>query len=375
MPKTNIYKIEPIEIEIPYLHPYISAWSGGAKQTKRIYTLIKLITEDGITGWGSCGGSVAGLINKSVKPYLEGHDLLQTEQYAKVLRCAGNVWGAEIAIWDAIGKTAGMPLYKMWGGYKDKIKAYISTAQVASPEQRAKDAAAFAEQGFKAIKLRAHYESIKEDIAIVERVRQAVGDKMEIMVDANQSFDRIGHDTVWDYHRAKKTAEEYDKLGVIWLEEPLPKEDIDGLRRLCDEVDIKIAGGEGEVGIYRLAQLVNWDVYDILQPDALHSESLSQLKKIATACELKNKWFAPHHGKGGIGTAAHIQLCCAIPNAPYLEYMFDPPSRTIEDFMAMGGIVLNPPMIDDEGYVHVPSLPGIGVQIDEEIINKYAVAE
>lgn len=374
--KVKIKSVEAVEIEIPYNPPFSPAWAPGVEQRSRGYTVVKLTTTDGIIGWGaSARRNEAQIINKIIKPYLEGKELFATEQYIKKLRVEGGIWCVEIAIWDAIGKILNIPLYRLWGGYKDRILAYASVVQVSSIEKRVEDALKFLDLGFKAIKLRAHYWDMKDDILLVEKVREAVGDRMEIMVDANQAFDQITPlpDPKWDYRRAKTTALEYQKLDVVWLEEPLPRHCIKELQKLCEEVDILIAGGEVNKGLYELAHLVEWDVYDILQPDATGCEGLSQLKKIAALCEVKNKWFIPHHGMGGIGLYAHLHLCCSIPNSPYIEYIYDPPYRTIEDYLGMGGIVVNPPRIDKEGYIHVPETPGLGVEIDEKAIQKYIV--
>lgn len=373
--KVTIKSIEAVGIELPYDPPFCPAWVPGEVQKSREYTIVKLTTAEGVVGWGaSAGRNNAQVVNKVIKSYLEGKDLFATEQHIKYLRTTG-VWCVEIAIWDAIGKVLNIPLYKLWGGYKNRILAYASVVQASTVEKRVEDALRFLDLGFKAIKLRAHYWDMRDDIRLVEEVRKAVGDKMEIMVDANQAFEQVTPlpDPKWDYRRAKTTALEYQRLGVIWLEEPLSRYCIKELQRLCDEADILIAGGEVNRNLYELAHLAEWDVYDILQPDATGCEGLSQLKKIAALCEVKNKWFIPHHGMGGIGLYAHLHLCCSIPNSPYIEYIYDPPYRTIEDYLGMGGIVANPPRIDKEGYITVPETPGIGVEINEDLIPKYIV--
>lgn len=370
----KIKSIEAVEIEIPYNPPFSPAWAPGVVQKSRGYTIVKVSTVEGITGWGATAHQIAKIVNNNLKPLLEGKSLFETEKHIEKIRALG-AWCVEIAIWDAIGKTLGLPLYKIWGGYKDRILAYASLVQACTLQEVVDKAIKFSDLGFKAIKLRAHYWTMKEDIELVEEVRKAVGDRMEIMVDANQAFEQITYlpDPKWDYQRAKKTALEYQRLGVVWLEEPLPRYCIKELQKLCDEVDILIAGGEVNRGLYELARLVEWDVYDVLQPDATGCEGISQLRKVAALCEVKGKWFIPHHGMGGIGLSAHLQLCCSMPNSPYIEYIYDPPYRTIDSYLGMGGIVLNPPKIDKEGYIQVSQLPGIGVEINEKAIQKYLV--
>jgi L-alanine-DL-glutamate epimerase-like enolase superfamily enzyme len=123
-----------------------------------------------------------------------GEDPLAVGRLVRVLRNAGPPWaslpvacGVELALWDLVGKAAGLPLYKLWGAHTDRVRAYASLVEVRSPERRAEDALRLLDAGYRAVKLRLHSPTLKEDIAQVEAVRRAVGDRMEIMVDANQA--------------------------------------------------------------------------------------------------------------------------------------------------------------------------------------------
>ena len=142
----------------------------------------------------------------------------------------------ELALWDLAGKAAGLPLYKLWGAHKDRVRAYASMVEVRTPEQRAEDALVLLDRGYTAIKLRLHQPTIREDIAHVEAVRNAVGDRMEIMVDANQAQEpgTPGADETvpWTYERALATARELANYNVAWLEEPLGRYQFDDLRKL-----------------------------------------------------------------------------------------------------------------------------------------------
>ena len=123
----------------------------------------------------------------------------------------------EIALWDLIGKAAGQPLYKLWGAAKDRVPAYASMIQLSTPEESVRMAVQLKSQGWKAIKLRAHYQTLKEDVRLVEAVRKAVGDDMEIMVDANQaqSFGTWQPGVMWDFRRALR-----DRAGTRAFELP-----------------------------------------------------------------------------------------------------------------------------------------------------------
>src|SRR5260370_9434884 len=137
---------------------------------------------------------------------------------------------------------------------------------------------------------------------------------------------------MWRYEGAVETARALEDLGVFWLEEPLDRYDFEGLQRLCAAVEILIAGGENNRGLHELRWLIEQDVYDVIQPEAMVAETLSSLRKIAALGELHRKLVAPHHGGGGLGLAAHLHLACAIPNSTYFEMLHEPPGMSSDDF-------------------------------------------
>ncbi len=180
---------------------------------------------------------------------------------------------------------------------------------------------------------------MKEDIAQVEAVRAAVGDRMEIMVDANQAQEpgTPGSETdlVWGYDRALATCRELAHLGVVWMEEPLGRFEFDNLRRLAAASDVPIAGGENNIGLHEFRCLIDQDCYDVIQPDAAVFGGLSGLRKIAAYAELRHKPVAPHHGGSGLGVAAHLHLSASLPNSPYVELLQEPPALPVETFQGM----------------------------------------
>jgi len=379
-PRKDGMKIAAIEVDLlnlPYPVPFTAAWRR-APETARQLTLVRVVTDAGLTGYGNGGGDEVRNVLR-VRDALIGQDPLALERLAPVIRRA-RAWLVDMALCDIAGKAAGRPLHQLWGTYQTRLRAYASTVALATPEQRAEDALRYLEQGFTAIKLRHHAATIVEDVRLVEAVRTAVGDRMEIMVDANQaSYPTFGGRMAsgvpsWDYQRALHTARELQQLGAYWLEEPLPRDDFENIARLCDAVDIRIAGGEGNEGLPAFARMLRTGVYDVLQPDATSSEGLSQLRKIAAMAELMGREFCPHHGNCGIGLAAHLQLCATLRNCPFVEFILDPPWRTVETYQQLWGIVTDPITIDDEGFVPVPMKPGLGVEVDEAAIARYRVA-
>lgn len=368
-------KIARVEVQVlrdvPTPRPLQFAWSPGSVTRTSTITLIRLRSDDGLEGIGTGGAPEAV---RAAGERLVGEDPFATERHIRLLRRAGNAWGIEIALWDLIGKACGQPLYKLWGGYTDRIKGYASTVEVGTPAQRAEDALGFYEEGFRALKLRLHNETLEQDLALAKAVRDAVGDRMELMADANQAqtpvTPSVQNGVIWDERRATYTARALEELGFVWLEEPLSRYDFDGLARLNASVKLAIAGGENNRYLHEFHWLLERGCYDILQPDALVSEGLSQLRKIAALAEVRARLCVPHHGGGGIGTYAHLHFSASVPNSPWIELMRDRPG----EFPWPAQLVpATPIMVGPDGYVSLPQGPGLGIELDEEFVRKYAV--
>jgi L-alanine-DL-glutamate epimerase-like enolase superfamily enzyme len=349
------------------------AWAPGTSWSRRDAVLVKLTTDEGLVGWGTPGYTSTPMLESWIKPQLIGTDPFNLEQHARVFRGANAGWGVEIALWDIIGKAAGQPLYKLWGGNTDRVTGYASCIELRSGEQRAHDAAARLAEGWRAIKLRLHDWSLREDVDQVTAVRRAMGDQFVVLVDANQA-QQPGNPhpepgPVWSYERAVQTARELERLGVFWLEEPLDRYDFEGLTRLCAAVDLLIAGGENNRGLHELRWLIEQDVYDVIQPEAMVAETMSSLRKVAALGEMHRKLVAPHHGGGGLGLVAHLHLACAIPNSTYFEVLQEPPVMTAADFQ---WYLEEPVDVNGAGEIVAPSAPGLGVQPDADKLRRYA---
>jgi L-alanine-DL-glutamate epimerase-like enolase superfamily enzyme len=236
-----------------------------------------------------------------------------------------------------------------------------------TPEERARQAQQLPAQGWKAIKLRLHHESIHEDLRTVELVRKAAGDGMTVMVDANQaqSSGDWQPGVLWDFRRALDTARELEKMGVYWLEEPLPRYDFAQLAELNRQVAIPIAGGENNRGLHEFRDMCERGVYDILQPEPLVMEGVTGLRKVGALAEAYGRRIVPHHGGGDIGTIATLHLVASWAHAPYWELLHDPPIGSYEHRFA---IFKNPPRVGKDGFIDVPSGPGLGVEIDDAMI-------
>ena len=371
----RIAEFEVIRLRGPeLLQPVRPAWAPGSVWTRRDALLVKLTSDDGIVGWGAPGYAESPLLESWVKPRLLGADPFALEQHARMFRNADGCWGVEIALWDIIGKACGQPLYKLWGGYRDRVPGYASCIELRSGAQRAADAAARRAEGWRAMKLRLHDWTMAADVAQVEEVRKAVGDDFVLLADANQAQQpgtpQPEQGPVWNYERALQTARELQRLGVFWLEEPLDRYDFEGLRRLCQAVEIFIAGGENNRGLHELRWLIEQDVYDVIQPESMVAETMSGLRKIAALGELHKKLVAPHHGGGGLGLPAHLHLACAIPNSTYFEMLHEPPRLSSDLFQ---WYLSEPLRVTSEGDILAPPGPGLGVQPDPDKLARYRI--
>jgi len=351
--------------EVGALEP---AWDPGGSMSFAAgggaYTEIQ--TDAGICGLGP---AATQQVVDAARARLLGEDPFEIEKHAATLRyyASGPAYqgaaGIDIALWDVIGKACGQPLYKLWGGSRDRVPAYASMVLLSTPRERADLATRLADEGWRAIKLRLHHATMREDIDTVEQVHRAVGDSMEIMVDANQaqSSGTWQPGVLWDYRRALETARQLDRLGCYWLEEPLPRYAFADLARINGEVGLPLAGGENNPGLHEFAQMLELGVYDILQPESMVCNGITMLRKIGTMAQTQGRRVTPHHGGRGLGTVAHLHLVASWSHAPYLELLHDPP---IGDYRHGFSALTNPLVVGDDGCVAVPQGPGLGVEID-----------
>jgi L-alanine-DL-glutamate epimerase-like enolase superfamily enzyme len=346
-----------------------AAWNPGVSAMRRVGggAYLEIHTDQGLIG---IGPDMTAASIENAKAQLVGKDPFNIEQLAGPLRyyVGGRaVSSIEIALWDLVGKAAQQPLYKLWGAYKDRVPAYASMIQLSTPDERARMAVQLKSEGWKAIKLRLHYQTMREDINLVAAVRRAVGDDMEIMTDANQAQSSTGWQpgVVWDFRRALDTARELEKLNVYWLEEPLRRYEFDALAELNRLVEIPIVGGENNIGVHEYRTMLEKGVFDILQPDIMVADGVTGFREIASLGAAYHKRVIPHHGGGNLGTIAQLHCIASWPNGPWIEILHDPPIAAYTHGFAM---MENAPLVDKEGYLNLPQTPGLGVAINKEML-------
>ena len=271
----------------------------------------------------------------------------------------------EIALWDIIGKACDKPLYKLWGAVRERVTPYASQSRLGDPKSRAELAARIKADGWKAIKYRAHFPTMKENIRLVEETRKLVGDDFDIMCDANQATNTyLTPDPPWGFEQALDTARAYHDMKVHWLEEPLGRYDLDGLAELNRRVDVPLAGGEANRGLHEFRDLALKGCFDILMPEVLLLGPIL-VRKIAALAEAMDKRVSPHLADGRVATVCNMHLVASLPNAEYLEIDHDLPLKAYSNGLA---VFEDPPVFQKGGYFNVPQGPGLGVTINRDLI-------
>jgi L-alanine-DL-glutamate epimerase-like enolase superfamily enzyme len=375
-----ITRVRSRVLDLPLPADFRPAWGRGQVQRSFLITLVEVETGEGITGLtaAEAGPEAAIAIERFVTPHLIGQDATSPERIIGVLRDAEvlgpPVYCIEIALWDILAKVAGLPAYKLWGAAADRVAAYCATGEVRDAARRVEDCRRIAEDGFRAVKLRFHSDDPRDDLKVVEAIRRELGDRLAILVDANQAgvLPGLGGHRQWDFRTALAVALELERLGVTWLEEPLSRQDHAALRRLRERLGtLQLAGGENDHGAHELARLIADGCYDILQPDAVLSDGVYQLRKVAAVAEAAGVLVAPHTWTHGIGLLANLHVVASIPNTSWFEFPHEPPGWPAS---ALSQMLVDKPWIDSDGCLRVPDKPGFGFELDEELVERYTVA-
>ncbi|GLY65367.1 mandelate racemase/muconate lactonizing enzyme family protein [Amycolatopsis taiwanensis] len=362
--------LDRLRLELdPPLH---AAWDP---QPRRHFdaTIVRVHTDEGVTGIGS-GDTMDSF--DTVKDLFIGENPLDIARHVKAIETAnfhgGRYWPLEAALWDVIGKVAGLPVATLFGNSARTLPAYASSAELKSPEARVDAAWQAREAGFRAMKIRIDRARIDEGVAAVAAVREALGPDFEIMVDLNQSW-RMAGDTAQatDLATTRRLVRRLAELDVFWVEEPLPYPDADGFRQLrADNPGLRIAAGEMHHSVPELLGYLEHDVLDVYQMDVVLAVGMHRARTLAELAQLRHRAFTPHSWTNGIGLLANLHVAAGVGGGPFFEYPYDPPGWTPErrDFMLAA-----PVMINAAGELEVPQRPGLGIELDEEAVRRWRI--
>lgn len=351
------------------------AWPRARPITngKHTYThtglgLVNIETDEGICGIGLGATGVIGRATVGhLTPLLIGEDPINVERLwhkmwiPKLIGRRGLTTRAisaiDIGLWDIRAKAAGLPLYRLLGGYRDSVPTYVAGGYYEDGKglkELAQEMTENVEMGARAVKMKVGAVSLREDAERVRAVREAVGPDVKILVDANCAYRH------YEAIQFAKRIEEYDPY---WFEEPVAPDDYQGHRRLADATSIPIATGENEYTRYGFRDLIGHGSASIFNADAKILGGVTEFMKVAALAQAHDLDIAPHGSQD-----IHVHLVAAISNGLILEFYRD----TVDPMW--GKIYHHTLTLNSDGTVSPPDVPGIGVDPNYEVLAQYRVA-
>lgn len=349
---------------------------------------VRIDTDRGLTGTGECihGGAGIQQIVTSLAPLVLGEDPMNVERLFEKMRrarlfdggMAGNqvtaMVGIEIALWDLVGKATGLPVYALLGGkFRDSVRLYCDCHAGGddSPRANADKARQVVEMGFSALKFdlddlaspdkhdrwnhTASNGEIDTMVAKVAAVREAVGPHIDLAMDLHGRYDGAS---------GARIAQALEPYNLLWLEEPVPPENVDALREVKRATRTPICVGENLYLRWGFKDVIEKQAADVIMPDLPKCCGLAEGKKIAALAEMYYIAFAPHNVCGPLGTVASCHCCAAVPNFLVLEWHWleRPHWHTL--------VRADPPLIQ-QGAIMLSDRPGLGVELDESVAEQY----
>ena len=379
---TQIKKVTCHVVSAPVERPFTS--SRGWLYKQRGSCIVEIETSDGVVGWGECYGPsqvARAYIDSQYGPRIIGRDPFDVEviwedlynrikDYGNKGMAISALSGIDIALWDIIGKLVNKPIHKLIGGaYRTEVQSYATGLYFIDMdrliEEAVEEAQGYVADGFTAIKMKIGLGSPKLDLERVRRVREAVGDEVRLMVDANHCF------TV---PAAIRLGRELEKLDVEWFEEPISPEDLDGYVEVTRALDMAVAGGENEFTRWGFRDIVARKAMDIVQPDVCAAGGISECRKIATLAAAHGVECVPHAWGSAIGLAATLHFIAALPDQPP-SFRPMPPLLEFEQCEnPFRDLLTVEPIVQHRGVVQIPTGAGLGIEVKREVLDRYRVA-
>ena len=329
------------------------------------------------------------LVEELFGPMVIGSDPTDIEQlwnrmywrsatYGKKGMTMGAISGIDIALWDILGKIAGMPVYRLLGAYSEGVPSYASGGFYAPGkgiDELEREIEKYLKKGYQAVKIKigrnpgreknplcylANKENgvpLGEDFKRIEAVHRIVGDK-RLMVDMNAT---------WDSGMVVSYADTLEKSGVYWIEEPIPSDDLEGLKKISRRAGkLKVAGFETEQGVKNFDQYIRNGIVDILQPDVAWSGGFTECRKIATVAAAAGVPVSLHSFGSAVQFAASLHLAASMPNAEMIESEENPnPLKTT--------LLKNSFIADGAMNFSAPQAPGLGIELDWDAVERLAI--
>lgn len=372
--RIETYVIEQ-ELDTPF---YFSQFEFRSRQI----CIVKVVAEDGSYGWGE-GYGPATVVKAGIDflaPLALGEDALQVEaiwsklhlrslDYARRGVLVAALSAIDIAIWDLRGKLLGQPVSALLGGRRrERVKVYATGLYFTKTNDLASklvdEAQLYAAQGFRALKMKVGL-GVATDAKHVRAVRRAIGDVLQLMVDANHAY---------SLSEALSFARQVAELDISFFEEPVSPEDYDGYRELRQRITIPIAGGECEYLLAGFRQLLSRRCVDIAQPDICGAGGLTECKRIAALAAAFQTNVIPHSWGTGIAFAAGLHLVSTLDIVPGRLRMPDALLEMDRSESELRENLTAPKFAVEEGRVAVPTKPGLGIDVDADFLASVARA-
>ena len=352
---------------------------------QRSATLVELITDAGISGWGEAFAQgleppeiAATVIDKALRPIVTGADPLDTEvlwhrmyhatrDYGRKGSVVAGISAVDTALWDVAGKYHEVPIYRLLGGaFRTKVQPYATGFYRIKGQGEAKRLAEEAlrhfDAGFSLMKVKLGY-GVDDDLACMAQIGRAIqGKPIRLMVDTNHAYGRA------EALRLGRGLEPYD---LRWYEEPVAPEDLGGYVEMRQKLSMPIAGGENEHTMYGFRELLGAGAVDIAQPDLGSCGGITAARHIAALAQSHGVQVNPHVWGSAIAQAASLQFLAAVPVAHHSLYAQEPVlefDRSSHPFRVQ---LITKPIQQVNGWVEVPSGPGLGVEVDRAVLEKY----
>lgn len=350
--------------------PAIPIHAGRFGGTQDI-VLVEVETDGGLVGYGTArahggqsGEGIAEAVVKSLKPLLLGQDAWSREalwQRMVALEPAGYVpvfatSAVDVALWDLAGKATGQPIHRLLGSRHPRLRAYASSAHLPDIDAYVAEAAGCVERGYTAYKIHPFGDPAR-DIELCRALRQAVGPKVDLMLDPAKGYDRAG---------ALRVGRVLDELDFHWYEEPIPQSDIAGHAELRAALDLPLAGAETVPGhVHAAAQFLRADALDLVLCDVYWKAGITGMLKTAALAEAWGVRVASHHAASPLMNVANLHVLCGATNATMVEVLV--PEAGYEHGLRQH---LRP---DAHGFLAPPEGPGLGVELDRDFIARHTV--
>lgn len=382
----------PVEVKLA-----VPVYDANYTMATKPALLVEVETDQGLVGLGESahfGGpmaSTAQVIEHELRDYLIGQDPRNIEflwemmhkrayKHARGGVVIAAISGIDIALWDLRGKMAGMPLWRLLGGFRQRVPAYATGgfySEGKGVKELTREMAAYVKHGFRAVKMKIGRNpdielsplrvmdsagrcevTLEEDLERVAAVRDTIGPDVKLMVDANGA---------WDVPVAVKMGRAMERFDIYWYEEPISPDDVAGSAEVASRVDIAVAGYETcSYGIVDFNDYIKARAVHFVQPDVAWAGGLTESLKIAHMAQAANLPIAPHIHGSAVAVAAAVHLLGAVRNGSMAETVF--PAHAL-----MNELVKEPLLVDRKGYITLTDKPGLGMELDPKLVKKYRV--